>query len=103
MPPSRVTSISEVEHGGCDAPRIQPLGEPLRKRHAGVSVLGCAIAMVAGGCAQGVGHIFAALVNGMARSPSMKGSVHVRTHGDRFSGILAIVVILIASLLLYSG
>ena len=39
----------------------------------GVSVLGCAIAMVAvGGCAQGIGQLFAALVVGMARNPSMK-------------------------------
>merc|ERR1719215_1758872 len=49
------------------------LGAPLGKRHAGVSVLGCAIAMVAvGGCAQGIGQLFAALVVGMARNPSMK-------------------------------
>eukprot|EP00419_Tripos_fusus_P030172 CAMPEP_0172706020 /NCGR_PEP_ID=MMETSP1074-20121228/45743_1 /TAXON_ID=2916 /ORGANISM="Ceratium fusus, Strain PA161109" /LENGTH=98 /DNA_ID=CAMNT_0013528519 /DNA_START=1 /DNA_END=293 /DNA_ORIENTATION=- len=39
------------------------LGAPLSKRNAGVSVLGCAIAMVAvGGCAQGIGQLFAALV-----------------------------------------
>ena len=49
------------------------LGAPLSKRNAGVSVLGCAIAMVAvGGCAQGIGQLFAALVVGMARNPSMK-------------------------------
>merc|ERR1711896_111309 len=31
----------------------------IQKRHAGVSVLGCAIAMVAvGGCAQGIGQLF---------------------------------------------
>lgn len=54
-----------------DAPK--GLGAPLTKRHAGVSVLGCAIAMVAvGGCAQGIGQLFAALVVGMARNPSMK-------------------------------
>ena len=48
-------------------------GAPLTKRNAGVSVLGCAIAMVAvGGCAQGIGQLFAALVVGMARNPSMK-------------------------------
>merc|ERR1712060_853820 len=49
------------------------LGAPMTKRNAGVSVLGCAIAMVAvGGCAQGIGQLFAALVVGMARNPSMK-------------------------------
>merc|ERR1712176_574447 len=56
------------------------LGEPLSKRNAGVSVLGCAITMVAvGGCAQGIGQLFAALVVGMARNPSMKEDLFTYT------------------------
>merc|ERR1719436_1531165 len=56
------------------------LGAPLTKRSAGVSVLGCAIAMVAvGGCAQGIGQLFAALVVGMARNPSMKEDLFTYT------------------------
>merc|ERR1719343_1820012 len=80
------------------------LGAPLSKRHAGVSVLGCAIAMVAvGGCAQGIGQLFAALVVGMARNPSMKEDLFTYTLiGIGFLEFLAIVVILIAGLLLYS-
>merc|ERR1711971_248671 len=80
------------------------LGEPLCKRNAGVSVLGCAIAMVAvGGCAQGIGQLFAALVVGMARNPSMKEDLFTYTLiGMGFLEFLAIVVILIAGLLLYS-
>merc|ERR1712093_468070 len=80
------------------------LGAPLNKRHAGVSVLGCAIAMVAvGGCAQGIGQLFAALVVGMARNPSMKEDLFTYTLiGMGFLEFLAIVVILIAGLLLYS-
>merc|ERR1712061_435500 len=80
------------------------LGEPLAKRHAGVSVLGCAIAMVAvGGCAQGIGQLFAALGVGMARNPSMKEDLFTYTLiGMGFLEFLAIVVILIAGLLLYS-
>merc|ERR1712129_78283 len=80
------------------------LGSPLGKRHAGVSVLGCAIAMVAvGGCAQGIGQLFAALVVGMARNPSMKEDLFTYTLiGMGFLEFLAIVVILIAGLLLYS-
>merc|ERR1712060_410633 len=85
---------------------LQPagLGEALGKRHAGVSVLGCAIAMVAvGGCAQGIGQLFAALVVGMARNPSMKEDLFTYTLiGMGFLEFLAIVVILIAGLLLYS-
>merc|ERR1712193_111628 len=77
---------------------------PLSKRNAGVSVLGCAIAMVAvGGCAQGIGQLFAALVVGMARNPSMKEDLFTYTLiGMGFLEFLAIVVILIAGLLLYS-
>merc|ERR1712070_183421 len=56
------------------------LGAPLTKRNAGVSVLGCAIAMVAvGGCAQGIGQLFAGLVVGMARNPSMKEDLFTYT------------------------
>merc|ERR1712224_385061 len=41
-------------------------------RNSGTSVLGCAICMVAvGGCASGIGQLFAALVVGIARNPSM--------------------------------
>eukprot|EP00927_Polykrikos_kofoidii_P043394 TRINITY_DN3746_c0_g1_i10.p2 TRINITY_DN3746_c0_g1~~TRINITY_DN3746_c0_g1_i10.p2 ORF type:complete len:140 (-),score=22.39 TRINITY_DN3746_c0_g1_i10:99-518(-) len=80
------------------------LGAPLGKRHAGVSVLGCAIAMVAvGGCAQGIGQLFAALVVGMARNPSMKEDLFTYTLiGMGFLEFLAILVVLIAGLLLYS-
>mmetsp|Transcript_53082 Transcript_53082/g.139216 ORF Transcript_53082/g.139216 Transcript_53082/m.139216 type:complete len:137 (+) Transcript_53082:78-488(+) len=83
---------------------VSGLGAPLTKRNAGVSVLGCAIAMVAvGGCAQGIGQLFAALVVGMARNPSMKEDLFTYTLiGMGFLEFLAIVVILIAGLLLYS-
>merc|ERR1712211_163259 len=89
-----------------DSAKLIPsgLGAPLQKRNAGVSVLGCAIAMVAvGGCAQGIGQLFAALVVGMARNPSMKEDLFTYTLiGMGFLEFLAIVVILIAGLLLYS-
>merc|ERR1712083_1095691 len=80
------------------------LGGTMAKRNAGVSVLGCAIDMVAvGGCAQGIGQLFAALVVGMARNPSMKEDLFTYTLiGMGFLELLAIVVILIAGLLLYS-
>ena len=69
------------------------LGAPLTKRHAGVSVLGCAIAMVAvGGCAQGIGQLFAALVVGMARNPSMKEDLFTYT-------LIGILVVLCGTLL----
>merc|ERR1712107_417148 len=72
---------------------VSGLGAPTSKRHAGVSVLGCAIAMVAvGGCAQGIGQLFAALVVGMARNPSMKEDLFTYTLiGMGFLEFLAIV------------
>merc|ERR1711971_91247 len=87
-------------------PTVEAIGlaAPSAQRNAGVSVLGCAIAMVAvGGCAQGIGQLFAALVVGMARNPSMKEDLFTYTLiGMGFLEFLAIVVILIAGLLLYS-
>merc|ERR1719231_762036 len=81
-----------------------PLTSQIGIRHGGVSVLGCAIAMVGvGGCAQGMGQLFAALVVGIARNPSMKQDLFTYTLiGMGFLEFLAIVVILIAMLLLYS-
>merc|ERR1719183_2570438 len=90
--------------GTSSANMQQGLGEPLSKRNAGVSVLGCAITMVAvGGCAQGIGQLFAALVVGMGRNPSMKEDLFTYTLiGMGFLEFLAIVVIMMAGLLLYS-
>jgi len=97
------TTVPQQKNSGANITAVG-LGEPLTKRHAGVSVLGCAIAMVAvGGCAQGIGQLFAALVVGMARNPSMKEDLFTYTLiGMGFLEFLAIVVILIAGLLLYS-
>eukprot|EP00444_Apocalathium_aciculiferum_P002172 CAMPEP_0183399270 /NCGR_PEP_ID=MMETSP0370-20130417/11822_1 /TAXON_ID=268820 /ORGANISM="Peridinium aciculiferum, Strain PAER-2" /LENGTH=126 /DNA_ID=CAMNT_0025580397 /DNA_START=74 /DNA_END=454 /DNA_ORIENTATION=- len=98
------TAVAQQPRAEAKASLITGLGQPLTKRHAGVSVLGCAIAMVAvGGCAQGIGQLFAALVVGMARNPSMKEDLFTYTLiGMGFLEFLAIVVILIAGLLLYS-
>merc|ERR550514_1819670 len=87
-----------------DITKVNPMGVQLGARNAGVSVLGCAIAMVAvGGCGVGTGQLFAALVVGIARNPSMKEDLFTYTLiGMGFLEFLAIVVILIAMLLLYS-
>lgn len=73
-------------------------------RHAGVSVLGCGMATIAlGGCAGGMGQIFAALVVGTARNPSMKDDLFTYTMlGLGFVELLAIVAGGIAIMLLYS-
>lgn len=84
---------------------MNPLNQQLGSvRNAGTSVLGCAIAVVAvGGCAQGIGQLFAALVVGIARNPSMKEDLFTYTLiGMGFLEFLALGVILISFLLLYS-
>ncbi|CAE7808641.1 Atp5mc1 [Symbiodinium microadriaticum] len=69
---------------------------------AGDETSACVVVAV-GGCAQGIGQLFAALVVGMARNPSMKEDLFTYTLiGMGFLEFLAIVVILIAGLLLYS-
>ena len=56
-----------------------------------------------GGCAQGIGQLFAALVVGIARNPSMKEDLFTYTLiGMGFLEFLALGVILISFLLLYS-
>ena len=86
---------------------------------AGVSALGCTIAMVAvGGCAQDIERHFAALVVGLAPNPSLKVVLFAYlapnspTKGDLFTHeltgrglleFLAVVVVLTAELLLYLG
>jgi len=73
-------------------------------RHGGVSVLGCAIAMVAvGGCAQGMGQLFAGMVVAIARNPSMKDDLFTYTFiGLGFVELLAMVVIIVSLMLLNS-
>merc|ERR1712224_980622 len=68
------------------------------------NVLGCAICMVAvGGCASGIGQLFAALVVGIARNPSMKEDLFTYLLiGMGFLEFLIIIVVLIAFMLLYS-
>lgn len=81
-----------------------PLTGALGMRHGGVSILGAGIGLVAiGGCAQGMGQLFAALVVGIARNPSMKEDLFTYTLiGLGFVEFLAIVVLLFSVFLLFS-
>eukprot|EP00919_Chromeraceae_sp_WS-2016_P036524 GHVR01086747.1.p1 GENE.GHVR01086747.1~~GHVR01086747.1.p1 ORF type:complete len:164 (+),score=47.12 GHVR01086747.1:37-528(+) len=75
-----------------------------KRGEAGVAVLGAAVALVAvGGVAQGIGALFAALVAGTARNPSIKEDLFTYTLiGMGFLELLAIVVVLMSAMLLYS-
>ena len=107
------TMMKPVVEKAAQAPVVQPAEAPamanpmapMNVRHqGGVATLACAIAVVAvGGVATGIGNLFAALVVGIARNPSMKEDLFTYTLiGMGFLEFLAIVVILIAGLLLYS-
>merc|ERR1719231_1604138 len=84
---------------------VSPLASQpqLGVRNSGTSVLGCAIAMVAvGGCASGIGQLFAALIVGIARNPSMKEDLFTYLLvGMGFLEFLIIIIVLIAFMLLY--
>jgi F0F1-type ATP synthase membrane subunit c/vacuolar-type H+-ATPase subunit K len=99
--PAATSSILGHPASSVSTKTASPLGTV---RNAGTSVLGCAIAVVAvGGCAQGIGQLFAALVVGIARNPSMKEDLFTYTLiGMGFLEFLALGVILISFLLLYS-
>merc|ERR1719408_728617 len=85
-------------------PSVSLQSQPLGVRHSGTSVLGCAIAMVAvGGCASGIGQLFAALIVGIASNPSMKEDLFTYLLvGMGFLEFLIIIIVLIAFMLLYT-
>ncbi|XP_951910.1 ATP synthase subunit C, mitochondrial, putative [Theileria annulata] len=70
----------------------------------GVATLGAAVALMSvGGVAQGIGNLFAALVSGTARNPSIKEDLFTYTLiGMGFLEFLAIVCILMGAIMLYS-
>merc|ERR1712023_67105 len=85
-------------------PVLSTAPSQLGVRNSGTSVLGCAIAMVAvGGCASGIGQLFAALIVGIARNPSMKEDLFTYLLvGMGFLEFLIIIIVLIAFMLLYT-
>lgn len=74
-------------------------------RHdGGVATLGAAVALMSvGGVAQGIGALFAALVSGTARNPSIKEDLFTYTLiGMGFLEFLGIICVLMSAVLLYS-
>ncbi|CBZ56159.1 putative ATP synthase lipid-binding protein [Neospora caninum Liverpool] len=71
---------------------------------AGVASLSAAIALMSvGGVAQGIGSLFAALVSGTARNPSIKEDLFTYTLiGMGFLEFLGIICVLMSAVLLYS-
>ncbi|PHJ18441.1 atp synthase subunit [Cystoisospora suis] len=70
----------------------------------GVASLSAAIALMSvGGVAQGIGSLFAALVSGTARNPSIKEDLFTYTLiGMGFLEFLGIIAVLMSAVLLYS-
>ncbi|CDJ51414.1 ATP synthase lipid-binding protein, putative [Eimeria brunetti] len=92
---------------------VSPLANPLQSptplpravRHeAGVAALSAAVALASvGGVAQGIGSLFAALVSGTARNPSIKEDLFTYTLiGMGFLEFLGIICVMMSAVLLYS-
>lgn len=83
----------------------QPYGQPMGVRHeASLATLGAAIALMSvGGVAQGIGQLFAALVSGTSRNPSIKDELFTYTLiGMGFLEFLGIICIVLSVMFLYS-
>lgn len=74
------------------------------RHEAGIAALSAAVALVSvGGVAQGIGSLFAALVSGTARNPSIKEDLFTYTLiGMGFLEFLGIISVLMSAVLLYS-
>ena len=74
------------------------------RHEAGIAALSAAIALVSvGGVAQGIGSLFAALVSGTARNPSIKEDLFTYTLiGMGFLEFLGIICVMMSAVLLYS-
>ncbi|XP_055388737.1 ATP synthase subunit c-like [Condylostylus longicornis] len=84
---------------------FRPFGPPMGVRHeAGLATLGAAIALMSvGGVAQGIGQLFAALVSGTSRNPSIKDELFTYTLiGMGFLEFLGIICIVLSVMFLYS-
>ncbi|ORM40201.1 putative ATP synthase lipid-binding protein [Babesia sp. Xinjiang] len=70
----------------------------------GIATLGAAVALMSvGGVAQGIGNLFAALVSGTARNPSIKEDLFTYTLiGMGFLEFLGIVCVLMSAIMMYS-
>ena len=74
------------------------------RHEAGIAALSAAVALVSvGGVAQGIGSLFAALVSGTARNPSIKEDLFTYTLiGMGFLEFLGIICVMMSAVLLYS-
>lgn len=74
------------------------------RHEAGVATLSAAVALMSvGGVAQGIGSLFAALVSGTARNPSIKEDLFTYTLiGMGFLEFLGIICVMMSAVLLYS-
>lgn len=82
-----------------------PFAPTIGVRHeAGLATLGAAVALMSvGGVAQGIGQLFAALVSGTSRNPSIKDELFTYTLiGMGFLEFLGIVCIVLSVMFLYS-
>lgn len=82
-------------------PYVKPFGS---RNDGGLTTLGAAVALMSvGGVAQGIGNLFAALVSGTSRNPSVKEDLFTYTLiGMGFLEFLGIICVLMSAIMLYS-
>lgn len=97
LPSDALTPISKMPSSV-----LSPYGAV--RHEAGVATLSAAVALFSvGGVAQGIGALFAALVSGTARNPSIKEDLFTYTLiGMGFLEFLGIICVMMSAVLLYS-
>lgn len=84
---------------------LSPFNNKFGARYdGGIATLGAAVALMSvGGVAQGIGNLFAALVSGTARNPSIKEDLFTYTLiGMGFLEFLGIICVLMSAIMMYS-
>jgi len=105
MSPLRSTAIISSGYLKPDVAKCNPYAVQMGARYdGGVATLGAALALFSvGGVAQGIGTLFAALVSGTARNPSIKEDLFTYTLiGIGFLEFLGIICVMMSAVLLFS-
>lgn len=103
--PLQSTALVSSGHTKPDLAMCNPYAAQLGARYdGGIATLGAALALFSvGGVAQGLGTLFAALVSGTARNPSIKEDLFTYTLiGVGFLEFLGLVCVMMSVVLLFS-
>ncbi|KAF8821941.1 putative ATP synthase F0 subunit 9 [Cardiosporidium cionae] len=105
LPSPPLSSVGGITSSKSLVSNGNPFAQQMGVRHeAGIASLGAAVALVSiGGVAQGLGNLFASLVSGTARNPSVRENLFTYALiGVGFLELFGIVCILMSVVLLFS-